>query len=504
MLSSMQVYFSHSYRDVEINTYFFGILVEQELELFADQKSPTWCVAKLERYLHDLSGFLSIVPRRAAEDGSISYSPYIGFELSLARRSGLPRLIFVDDELLTSYRARFPPDVIPFVRSSPASDRFRHVDAIREFSKALESTGRNHKRRYRDRSVTVIAAGGPALSQATDALMDVLRSKAYEPRQITSKQLPDALDDVRLLEFILNSEMCVFLLDQQVTYADVLLAIAYAHCVPSIRLQYDPAAAKVEAAAESGRIRWSSSDDVLLAFRDQVDSYRMGFVQAISTQDVRNIAITHRTPRPEQLWDLNDGAALIEHIDPSSAHAREIVNAVRKLTGGSFVNADPLEVCTLLYRFIRTQHFAYEHEPPTLVAGRQAIRTADDIWNDNAATCLDLACLFASLLKAAGLNPIIVILVRPNFSHALVGYKAPAAPRWQRRPDLGDIRGSVVTMDVILFEPTGVVEHETAIGGELAQERRDGNRTLEFEIAKIAAERLINTQIELRYVLEVP
>ena len=500
----MQVYFSHSYRDVEINTYFFSILVEEEFKLFADQKSPTWCVAKLERYLQELSGFLSIVPRRATEDGSITYSPYIGYELSLARRSGLPRLMFVDDEVLNRFRECFPADVIPFVRSSPAADRFRHVDAIREFRKALESRGAN-LRRYRLRSVTLITAGGPVLSQATDVLMDVLRNKNYEPRQITPRQLPDALNDVRLLEFILNSEICVFLLDQQVTYADVLLAMAYAHSVPSIRLQYDPTAAKVETVAESGRIRWSRADDVLPAFRDQVDSYRMGFVQAISTSDIRNIAITQRIPRPEQLWDPNDGAALIEHIAPGNVRIRDIVNAVRKLTGGSFVNVNPLEICTLLYRVIRTQHFAYEHEPPTLTSGQQAIRAADDIWNDNAGTCLDLACLFASLLKATGLNPIILILVRPNFSHALAGYKVPTAAHWQDRPEIGDIRGSLVLGDLVLFEPTGVAEHETVVGGELAQERRDGNRTLEFDIAKIAAERLMSSQqIELRYVLEVP
>jgi hypothetical protein len=334
--------------------------------------------------------------------------------------------------------------------------------------------------------------------------MGVLRGKNYVPNQITPSQLPDALDDVGLLEDIMNSEMCVFLLDQQVTHADVLLGMAHAHYIPSIRLQYDPAATKFEVAAESGRIRWSSEDDVLVAFQNQVDSYRMGFVRAISTQDVRNIAITQRTPRPEQLWDPNDGPALIEHINPLNVRVHEIVNEVRKLTGGSFVSVDPVEICTLLYRTIRTQHFAYEHEPPTLTAGRQAIRAADDIWNDNAATCLDLACLFASLLKGGGLNPIIVILTRPNFSHALVGYKAPAAARWQDRPDIGDIRGSVTMGEVILFEPTGVAEHETPVGGERAQDRREGNRTLEFEIAKIAAERLITSQIELRYVLEIP
>jgi hypothetical protein len=396
----MQVYFSYSYRDVEINTYFFGVLVEQELELFADQKSPTWCVAKLERYLHDLSGFLSIVPRRAADDGSIGYSPYIGYELSLARRSGLPRLMLVDDEVLNRHRARFPPDVIPFVRSAPDSDRFRHVDAIKEFRKALEDRSTNRKRKYRDRSVTMVTSGGPRLLQAADALMDVLRSKAYDPKQITPRQLPDALDDVELLETLMSSEMCVFLLDQQVTYADVLLAMAYAHYVPSIRLQYDPTTTKAEAAPDSGRIRWSSADDVIMAFRDQVDGYRMGFVRAISTQDVRNIGITQRTPRPEQLWDPNDGSALIKHIDPANVRVRDIVNAVRKLTGGSLVSTNPLEICTLIYRFIRTQHFAYEHEPPTLAAGRQAIRAADDIWNDNAATCLDLGCLWSSPVVA--------------------------------------------------------------------------------------------------------
>jgi hypothetical protein len=131
----MKVYFSHSYRDIEVNTYFFEVLVEQGLELFADKKSPTWCVAKLERYANELSGFLSIVPRRATDDGTIGFSPYIGYELSLARRSQLPRLMFVDDEVLNRNRDRFPDDAIPFVRSAPAADRFRHADAVKGLPK---------------------------------------------------------------------------------------------------------------------------------------------------------------------------------------------------------------------------------------------------------------------------------------------------------------------------------------------------------------------------------
>jgi hypothetical protein len=334
--------------------------------------------------------------------------------------------------------------------------------------------------------------------------MDILRTKSYLPVRVTSEQLSSALDDVQVLESILTAEICVFLLDEKVTYANVLLAMAYAHCISSIRLQYDPAAVKVEAAAETGRICWSSTKDALSAFRDQVDSYRMGFVEAISIQDVRNIGITHRTARPEQLWDPNDSTALIKHIDPGNARVRDVIAAVRGLKGGSLANVDAFEICGLIYAFVRTLHFAYENEPPTLTAGQQAIRTADDIWNDNAATCLDWACLFASLLKAAGLSPLIVIVTRPNFSHALVGYRAPAAPRLQSHPNLGDIRGSLARGDVVLFESTGVAEHEGVIGGELAAERREGNRTLEFEIAKTAADRLIMSDVVLKHVFEVP
>jgi len=500
----MQVYFSHQYRDVEINSYFFGVLVEQGLDLFADQKSPTWCVAKLERHLSGLAGFLSIVPRRATEDGTISYSPYIGYELSMARRSRLPRLMFVDDEVLSHYRDHFPPDVIPFVRSSPSSEQFRHVDAVRAFRKALQDRETIQRRGYRDRFIAVVTADRPALSLVADEVMDVLRNKAYEPRPIMPIRLAAMLDNVELLETILSSEMCVFLLDQQVSYADALLAMAHAHCVPSIRLQYDPTVERVEAAADTGRIRWANSSDVLVAFRDQVDSYRMGFVRAISSQDVRKIGTTQRTPRAEQLWDPSDYRALTNHINPATAFIRDIINDLRKRTVGSFVNADPFEVCTLLYGFVRAQHFAYEYEPPTLVVGRQAIRSAEDIWNDNAATCLDLACLFASLLKGTGLNPVIVILTRPGLSHALIGYKSPqAAHSGQDTPDIGDVRASIALGDIVFFESTGVVENDTVVAGELLQERRDGNRSLEFSTAKVAAERLMRSQIELKCVLDI-
>jgi hypothetical protein len=74
-----QVYFSHSYRDRSINSYFLDRFVQADFALLADQKSPTWCVAKLERYMLESSGFVSIIPRRAATD-KLGYSPYIGHQ----------------------------------------------------------------------------------------------------------------------------------------------------------------------------------------------------------------------------------------------------------------------------------------------------------------------------------------------------------------------------------------------------------------------------------------
>ena len=59
-------------------------------------------MAKLERYLNEATGFVSIIPRRASETDLGAYSPYIGQELSLARRSRLPRLLFIDERIIVS------------------------------------------------------------------------------------------------------------------------------------------------------------------------------------------------------------------------------------------------------------------------------------------------------------------------------------------------------------------------------------------------------------------
>src|SRR5215813_15174284 len=109
----MEAYFSHRYREVPINEYFQPLFDAAGITLRADQKTEVWCMAKLERYMFEMKGFVSIIPRSIDENGAITYSPYIGRELMLARRARIPRIVFVDDQVLDLYRPEFPATAIP-------------------------------------------------------------------------------------------------------------------------------------------------------------------------------------------------------------------------------------------------------------------------------------------------------------------------------------------------------------------------------------------------------
>src|SRR5215469_3202006 len=220
----MDVYFSHSYRDERINEYFCQEFGEQGFKLYADQKSPTWCVAKLERYLDELSGIISIIPKRATSDNSIAYSPYIGHELSLARRGRVPRLVFVDDDLLGQFPNQFPGDAVPFVYRSPESGQFRHRQAVDKFRNYLKNQSVIRHREYRDRQATIVTAGDKGISDSADQVREAL-SKNYQVGLFKADQIQTVLDNNALIETLLTSELCVFLLDTKLSNADVALAM---------------------------------------------------------------------------------------------------------------------------------------------------------------------------------------------------------------------------------------------------------------------------------------
>jgi len=509
----MELYFSHSYRDVRVNSYFVNELADCGFRLLADQKSPVWCVAKLERYITELSGFLSVIPRRQAEDGSITYSPYIGHELALARRSGVPRLLFVDDAVLARHRSRFPSDAVPFVADAPARDHRRHAEAIQTFRTRLEQHASRTARRVVDRQATLVAANGKAIAEAADCVRDILTANGFAVTMVRGRQDLAGFEDVGLFESLVASELCVFLLDTRLSAADVLMGMAFAQSIPSIRLQYDRTATTCEPTV-SGRLPWSRTADLVGEFEKQLDGFRSGFVEAVSlaastsaTDAVRSIGTTRWTPTPQQLWNYDDPASLRQHVSYLHPNVLDEVERVNRLHGTTLAarsaRAQQLEICVELFRQLKRLHFAYELEPQSLSDGEQAIRTPGDIFGSRAATCIDIACLFASLLGAAGLSPVIVLLVDGANGHALAGYRAINAAEWPSTPTKGDLLAAIDVQDLVLFEATGVVESEQPVGAETSEERRLGGRTLDFDTARRAAARLLQSTMHVQAAVDI-
>ena len=104
-----------------------------------------------------------------------------------------------------------------------------------------------------------------------------------------------------------------------------------------------------------------------------------------------------------------------------------------------------------MYDEFKRGRYAYEIEPQTGTrAGVQAIRWPMQIVHGKAATCIDLACLFAALFEAAGLQALVIVVQTANLAHALPGYRA-AGERGDK-PSLGDLRRAVTAGDAVFIE----------------------------------------------------
>jgi len=509
----MHVYFSHSYRDVAINSYFLRHFIREDIPLFADQKSAIWCVAKLERYMFETRGFISVIPRRVTEKEAVAYSQYIGHELNLARRARIRRLLFVDEQVLERYELDFPEDAVSFNPIEPDRDSERHIAAITAFRKSI-NTSSNTLRNVRCRNqATVVVDDGAAIRNLAEDVCELLRRERFEVRQVLTSRRSRALDDIRLLETLWRSELCVFILGERLSDTHITLAMAHSHCIPSVRLQFDKRATDC-APSLTGLIHWQSASDALIEFKRQLTSFRRGFVEPIEiakgsnvVEAARSVGTTQWEPTKQDLWDSQDGPALLNHVYPGDPLVQDQVNRIkrelRKSLGTDRSRPFSMQVCRSLYDGLKHHKFVYEVEPQIgLDPGIQKIRPPSLIEQSQAATCIDLACLFASLLEAANQNPLILVLGGGGFSHALVGYRALDEPAMHSNSNLGDIRGALQRGDVVLFETTGVVEAEAPVGVEHQAQRQD--KLLDFMDAKEAATRFIGqTEAHLLHVLDV-
>jgi hypothetical protein len=184
---------------------------------------------------------------------------------------------------------------------------------------------------------------------------------------------------------------------------------------------------------------------------------------------------------------------------------QDAVARVRYEFGSSLGQArrreDSTRICRLIYDGVLRRRFGYEFEPRTDESAQQVIRTPLQIETHRTANCIELACLFASMLEAARQAPVIVVVEAPGVTHALVGYRAPDEPGWEA-PSLAVVRHALDVGDIVLFEPTGSVEADQPIGAETAQERH--NKVLDFMDAKTGAQRMIiNADVRIKYFVDV-
>lgn len=501
----MDVYFSHSYRDVPINSYFARLFDDAGIALRADQKSDVWCMAKLERYLFELDGFVSIIPRRVQADDSLTYSPYIARELMLARRARTSRVLFVDSQILEEHPNAFPSTAVPFYHHDPGTELTRHVEAISKFRRDLAGGAARARRPYHACDAMVIPGRGAALRDAASHVAAILRAENYRPRvKAPAEGLQAVFDDIDGFESLLGSELCVFVLGTDLDYADVLLAMAHAHCVPSVLLRHDPASASTDPEL-SGTVRWKAPADLKPGFLKLFQNYQSAFTNLTGQADLEAIA----TPQQADFtaWDPADGPGLIVHIRPDDTYVTDRVDGVMRVLPvieDGRVRSD--QVCADLYGRIRRDRFYYTFEPVLTHANVQKIRSPREIDALNCGTCIDFACLFAALLEAAHERPVLIVLRRAAGAHAIAGYIAPDAVFGESPMTLGDLRAAVRRGEIVVFETTGAIEaRERTVGAETLSERREGNNLLDYRTAKNAAQRLlVQDGIELVHFVDVP
>jgi hypothetical protein len=502
----MQAYFSHSYRDVPTNAYFSQLFDDAGINLRADQKTDVWCVAKLERYMFEMDGLVSIIPRRVAPDGSVSYSPYIGFELMLARRARIPHIVFVDDQVLDLHRSAFPSSAIPFFHQKPETESATYVDAIGQFRKKLAGGHVPSPREYESRTTTVITSSEPQLRDAASQMAAILRRDQYRTRVVQADAMERVFDDIDMFEQLLASEFCVFVLDRELSTPDLLLAMTHAHCIPSVRLRRDPATESSDPEL-SGAVRWRRVEDLVPAFEKLFQNYQSVFPVASGASAIHELSTPKDVLRSLSEWNPQDGPGLIVHVVPDDSYVSDRVEGVRR----QLTNSEPGRlysdaVCNAIYDRIRRESFYYTFEPVLSNPSVQRIRKPKEIAALECGTCIDSACLFASMLEAAHERPVLIVVESSIGNHALAGYITLDAVVGESSVALGELRGAIGRGEIVVFETTGAFEaiSRPVVAAETLQERLDGGRKLDFRTAVTAGRRMIlRDDVKLRHFVDV-
>ena len=148
-------------------------------------------------------------------------------------------------------------------------------------------------------------------------------------------------------------------------------------------------------------------------------NYLSAFERPASEGDLQRLA----TPTAGgDEWNPTDGPGLIADIRPENSYVSDRVTGVmRGIDSNERNRTHSDEVCRELYDRIKKDRFYYTFEPALSQPVVQRIRPPNEIDALNCGTCLDFACMFASLLEAAHEQPVVVVTRSGQGAHAVTG-----------------------------------------------------------------------------------
>jgi hypothetical protein len=164
--------------------------------------------------------------------------------------------------------------------------------------------------------------------------------------------------------------------------------------------------------------------------------------------------------KQEAEWNAEEKTTLARLILPTCPGIEHVLNQLRNsLEGGLFkLTAD--ELAEGLYAELALRKFTYEYEPYS-PRNAQRVRLAEQLLSGirpSAATCLDLALLFAAGVEAGHGHPLIFHLIH-NFghvAHAMTGYWVAAGSHDRVLLDARLVQAKIQSGEIAVVETTGL------------------------------------------------
>ncbi|PUB19872.1 AAA domain-containing protein [Promicromonospora sp. AC04] len=159
------------------------------------------------------------------------------------------------------------------------------------------------------------------------------------------------------------------------------------------------------------------------------------------------------------------------------------------------------QIAEALYDALVAAEIRYVQAPPSFEGTGQRIRSHGQVLDDRYGTCLDLSVLYAAVLEAAGLHPVIVV----TQNHAFAGYLTEDA----QLPDVGVTQpGAIATImdsDILeVVETTAVCAGDEPVSfdaarGHARRWRTTGLQEIEYLLDVHAAHRIVKPLPNLRF-----